>query len=93
MFAKNASLNAAFLLVAVYIKGYLNSLPDTEYFDVATSILISHFIINPEDRINYFSEIALRLRPESYLMSDDLASDMASFEYKQLLDVCMDRYG
>jgi tRNA (cmo5U34)-methyltransferase len=70
-----------------YHEGYLDSLPDTGCFDVATSILVSHFIVNREDRIKYFSEIASRLHPDGYLVEVGLASDMSRPEYKKLLEV------
>jgi tRNA (cmo5U34)-methyltransferase len=66
--------------------GYLDSLPDTTRFSAATSILVSHFITNENERIEYYSEIASRLLPDSYLVNADLATDMSSDSYKILLD-------
>lgn len=68
-------------------KGYLDSLPDSNSFDAATSILVSHFIIEPEKRREFFAEIAARLRPGAFLINADLASDMSTSDYKNILDV------
>lgn len=68
-------------------EGYLDSLPDSDPFDVATSILVSHFIGDEEKRINYFTEIATRLRPGAYLVNADLAYDKSSSNYESVLDV------
>ena len=68
-------------------EGYLNSLPDSGPFDVATSILVSHFIVNPNDRRQYFAEIALRLSPGAYLVEAALASDMSKPKFNHLLEV------
>lgn len=70
-------------------QGYLDSLPPTEAFDAATSLLVSHFILARADRTAYFSNIASRLRPSGLLASADLAYDTASPAYAGLLDVWM----
>lgn len=68
-------------------EGYLDSLPELEYFDAATSILVSHFIVDSEKRSRYFSEIAKRLRPGAFMVNADLAFDMTSPDYKSILDI------
>lgn len=68
-------------------EGYLESLPDSDPFDAATSILVSHFIAEGEKRSKYYTEIAARLRRGGYMINADLAADMASSEYKSLLDI------
>ncbi|HVK93778.1 MAG TPA: class I SAM-dependent methyltransferase [Noviherbaspirillum sp.] len=67
-------------------QGYVNTLPGTDLFNAATSILVSHFIVDTQERMAFFSEIAKRLRPGGYLINADLASDMSSPEYKSLID-------
>lgn len=67
--------------------GYLDSLPESEPFDAATCILVSHFLTKPGERHNFFREIAARLRPGGYLISADLASDTSSSAFNSLLDV------
>lgn len=71
----------------VFHEGYLDSLPPSEAFDAATSLLVSQFILTPEARAGFFRAIAERLRLGGYLASADLASDTASANYRALLDV------
>ncbi|MCG8422547.1 MAG: methyltransferase domain-containing protein [Proteobacteria bacterium] len=66
---------------------YLDSLAKSDPFDAATSILVSHFLVQPEERRNFFRQIAARLRPDGYLVSCDLASDMSASAYKSLVEV------
>lgn len=70
-------------------EGYLDTLPSSEPFDSATSILVSHFILQSAKRRAYFSDIADRMRPGAILVTADIASDMNSSEYKQLMEVWM----
>ena len=65
-------------------EGYLDSLPASEPFDAATCFLVSHFLMRQDERRNFFSQIASRLRPQGYLVSADIASDMSSESYKSL---------
>jgi tRNA (cmo5U34)-methyltransferase len=71
----------------VFHEGYLDSLPRSEPFDAATSLLVSQFILSTEARTGFFRTIASRLRPGGYLVSADLASDTASATYQSLLDL------
>jgi tRNA (cmo5U34)-methyltransferase len=50
----------------VFHEGYLDSLPPSEAFDAATSLLVSQFILEREARSDFFRTIAERLRPESH---------------------------
>lgn len=68
-------------------EGYLESLPISEPFDAATCLLVSHFFMQQEERRNFFSQIASRLRPQGYLVSADLASDMSTSSYQSLREV------
>ncbi|MEG3849656.1 class I SAM-dependent methyltransferase [Microcoleus sp. herbarium19] len=68
-------------------EGYLDSLPPSQSFDAATCLLVSHFIMQPQDRRNFFSQIASRLRPNGYLVSSDVVSDMSTSAYQSLLEV------
>lgn len=71
----------------VFHEGYLNTLPASEAFDAATSLNVSHFILDPDARVGFFHGIAERLRPGGYLVSSDLASDTASGTYESLFGV------
>ena len=71
----------------VFHFGYLNSLPSTQAFDAATTLLVSQFILDRAARSDFFREIGERLRPGGWLVSADLAADRASAAYSSLLDV------
>jgi len=66
-------------------EGYINSLAESDPFDAATSILVSHFIIEIEERVKFFSEIARRLHPGGHLINADLASDTTGSDYNAIL--------
>lgn len=68
-------------------EGFLDSLPASEAFHAATCLLVSHFFIEQEERRNFFRQIVARLFPDGYLVSSDLAADMASSAYQSLLEV------
>ena len=68
-------------------EGFLDSLPESKPFDAAISILVSQFILQQEQRHDFFQQIANKLGPEGYLINADLASDMSSSEYSNLLQV------
>lgn len=57
-------------------EGYLDTLPPSAPFDIATSILVSQFILDPEARCAYFRGIAERLHPGGHLVTADLATDL-----------------
>jgi tRNA (cmo5U34)-methyltransferase len=68
-------------------EGYLDSLPPTDSFDAATCLFVSHFIMQPEERSHFFNQIAVRLRPEGYLIDADLAYDLSASDYPSVLDI------
>ena len=68
-------------------EGYVDSLPESEPFDAATCLLVSHFLTDPEQRRELYRQIAARVRPGGYLVNADLASDMSSPEFKSLIQV------
>ena len=68
-------------------EGYLDSLPVSEPFDAATCLLVSHFLMQPDQRRNFFSQIGSRLRPQGYLVSADLAGDMSTISYQSLREM------
>ncbi|MDL5055821.1 class I SAM-dependent methyltransferase [Oscillatoria laete-virens NRMC-F 0139] len=68
-------------------EGYLDSLPPSPLFDAATCFLVSHFLMQPEERRNFFNQIASRLRPQGYLVSADLSSDMSTPAYQSLREL------
>ncbi|PSB27304.1 class I SAM-dependent methyltransferase [Chlorogloea sp. CCALA 695] len=68
-------------------EGYLDSLPESDSFEAATCLVVSHFIMEKEERRNFFNQIALRLRPQGYLISSDIVYDMSTSDYQSLLEV------
>ncbi|HYP85651.1 class I SAM-dependent methyltransferase [Variovorax sp.] len=68
--------------------GYVDSLPTScGPFDAATSLLVSQFLLQREERCAYFRAIGARLRPGGLLLSSDLAGDTRSPEFRSLLEV------
>jgi tRNA (cmo5U34)-methyltransferase len=43
--------------------------------------------MQPEERRKFFSQIATQLRPQGYLVSADLASDMSTTSYQSLREI------
>ena len=70
-------------------KGYLDTLPPTPPFDAATSLLVSHFIVDPEERRGFYHQIAARLRPDGFLITASLVADSSAPASPNLLDVWM----
>jgi len=55
-------------------EGLLETLRKGELHDAATSLLVSHFLLSREDRVDFFRQIASRLRSGGLLMTADIAS-------------------
>ena len=66
--------------------GYVSTLTETG-FDAATSVLVSHFLTDADDRLAYFRSIAERLKPGARFFNADLCADMASADFKAVMDV------
>lgn len=71
----------------VFHRGYVESLPPSQPFDAATSLLVSQFVLEPQLRSDYFGAIAARLRSRGYLVNADLASGAGSAAYQSLLEL------
>jgi tRNA (cmo5U34)-methyltransferase len=67
--------------------GYLETLPAGEPFDAATSLLVSQFLLDPEERSRFFRAIAGRLKPGGLLVTSDLSADTGARQYASLLEV------
>ncbi|MBL7646914.1 MAG: class I SAM-dependent methyltransferase [Candidatus Hydrogenedentes bacterium] len=63
-------------------EGYLDALPHAEPFDAATSILVSQFVLIRQKRVNYFQDIAARLKPEGHLVTADLAGEPGTTNFE-----------
>jgi tRNA (cmo5U34)-methyltransferase len=68
-------------------EGYLDSLPGSDTFDAATCLFVSQFLLQPEERRNFFYQIAVRLHSGGYLINADLAYDRSASTYPELLDI------
>jgi len=66
-------------------EGYLESLPLGELHDAATCFLVSQFILDPQARSGFFSQIASRLLPGGVLVNTDLSADVEAESYDALL--------
>ena len=53
--------------------GYTHQLPLGKSYDGATSLLVSHFLLDPAERVSFFEDIGERLRPGGTLFTADLA--------------------
>ena len=67
--------------------GYIHTLPVDEPYDAATSLLVSQFILQREDRIAYFRAIAERLVPGGHLIEADLSGDLEAESSQGLKDL------
>lgn len=67
--------------------GYLHELDDHARFDGATSILVSQFLLEPDDRRGFYRDIAARMKPGGMLISADLSAEEQGGEYGPLFDV------
>ena len=76
---------AGFASRCSFHQGYLDTLPDSGLFDAATSLLVSQFLVNQEERKTYFSQIAAQLHPGGVLINADLAADRSTATYTSLL--------
>lgn len=69
--------------------GYLESLPAMPMHQGATSILVSHFLMDECARIAFFAEIAKRLVVGGRLFNADLIADTQSDDYPATLNFWM----
>ncbi len=70
-------------------EGYLDTLPASPPFDAATSLLVSHFIVDSDEQRGFYKEIAARLRPDGSLVTAALVADPSAPASPSLLDVWM----
>lgn len=67
-------------------EGTVESLPESQAFDGATCLLVSHFF-KGEERIEFFRQIAARMRPGGLLISSDLVLGMRPQAYESLIEI------
>lgn len=66
---------------------YLENLSLPKDYDAATSILVSQFINDKEARMDFFRNIAAKLKPNGMIINADLSGDISSSNYEQLLGI------
>lgn len=84
---RSRAVDEGFATRCEFHEGYLESLPAGERYDAATCLLVSQFILDPVARTDLFRAIASRLRADGILASADLASDVESDAYRELLTI------
>ncbi|MEZ5345832.1 MAG: class I SAM-dependent methyltransferase [Pyrinomonadaceae bacterium] len=70
-----------------FYSGTIGSFPEKGTFDAATSILVSQFLTEQDERTGFFAEIRKRLKPGGYLINADLTSPDDGNSYQELLKV------
>lgn len=65
--------------------GYLETLPEGNTHHAAMCLLVSQFILDRTQRVDFFGQIARRLRPKGVLASSDLATGTDPAGYDTLL--------
>jgi tRNA (cmo5U34)-methyltransferase len=70
-------------------EGYLDTLPPSPPFDGATSLLVSHFIVDSEAQRDFYRQIAERLNPNGVLVNAALVADPSASNSPSLLDMWM----
>lgn len=68
-------------------QGTVNSLPSDIKYDAATAILVSQFMPETDERIEFFREILKRLNPKGYFINADLTSPDEENSYAELAEV------
>lgn len=71
----------------IFHPGLLDTLTSQESFDGATSILVSQHIMEEQQRINFFHQIANRLKPGASFVTADLFGDVTSEEFQLFLPI------
>lgn len=67
--------------------GDLASFSSIDRYDAATSILVSHYVVELENRVNYFSKIASLLKPKGIFLNADLSNDISVGSFEEMLEV------
>ncbi|MCU0686742.1 MAG: class I SAM-dependent methyltransferase [Polyangiaceae bacterium] len=68
-------------------EGYLDTLPPQPPFDAATVLLVSHFLVQPAVRRDFFAQIATRLRLGGHLVSADIATGPSDGGFERLFAI------
>lgn len=69
------------------LQGFLEDFSLDIEFDCALCLLVSHFIIKPKQRNQFFQRIFAALKDNAIFVNTEISSDMKSEEFKSLLPV------
>jgi tRNA (cmo5U34)-methyltransferase len=78
---------AGILSRCTFHEGYLETLPEGELHAAATSVLVSHFIMERADRVGFYREMARRVTQGGVLVNVDLTGALGTEEFTRLLEV------
>lgn len=67
-------------------QGTLDSLPASELYDVATLVLVLHFLPDDGSKLNLLKDIQARLKPGGRLVLMDLGGDLQAASFQALLE-------
>lgn len=84
---RESVINEGFESQCTFHGNYLESLDKKIKYDVATSFLVSQFILEEKDRIEFFRQIACRLNKDGILVNTDLCYDTNSKEFDKALEL------
>lgn len=66
------------------INGYINDVDRTPNFDAVLSVLVGHFV-KREHRLDYYTAMVNRLRPNGYLINTEISYDLNSEKFPLML--------
>ena len=69
--------------------GFLDTLEHSSSYDLATCLLVSHFLTNQAERAEFFISIQQALNPQGMLVSADLSWDPSTEDYQEMLSMWM----
>lgn len=69
-----------------FVEGTVAALSEDIRFDAATSLLVSHFIVGREKRLEYFSSLSRLLKTGAVLLTADLTGDDTHVNHKRFSD-------
>ncbi|MGV3278068.1 class I SAM-dependent methyltransferase [Rickettsiales bacterium LUAb2] len=84
---KQRITDAGYLDRCDFHNGYIDTLKTSKLYDGVTSILVSQFILDENDRHKFFQQIFNKLVPNGILINADLAANTSSASYKELLNL------
>jgi tRNA (cmo5U34)-methyltransferase len=67
--------------------GFLHELPEVAAFDAATALLVSQFLPERDRRVQFFRDMARRLRPEGWMIAADLSAGELPEQYASLMEL------